>query len=145
MFPMYMCPFRFCPFHAHTQAVFPVEESTLALEGFLAQHPDQGILRIQAFRGEQTLPLIGVRILVSKELVDGEHLFFEGETDESGVIDPIVLPAPPRGGSQFPGGRDPYVTYRLVASSPDFVPLDTVVNIFPGVKTVQPIQLRLEE
>ena len=113
------------------------------LSEFLSENPEHGILRIQAFRGDQAIPLPNVHITVYKELDGQTHTFFEGDTDESGLIDGIRLPAPARSGSTHPGASDPYATYRLAAEHPQFQPLNTTVDIFQNIKTVQPVQLQL--
>lgn len=113
------------------------------LTAFLQENHQRGVLRLQAFRGQQSIPMEGVRVSVSRPMDERLFLFFEGRTDASGIIDSIVLPAPPRGQSLSPGQPDPSATYRLHAELPQYLPLDTTVDIYEGVKTVQPIQLRL--
>ena len=120
-----------------TAAVYP------ELTAFLQENHQQGALRIQAFRGQQSIPMEGVRVSVSRVMDDRLFLFYEGRTDASGIIDSIVLPAPPRDQSLHPGELDPSASYRLHAELPQYLPLDTNVDIYEGVKTVQPIQLRL--
>ena len=117
------------------------EDTSLAQ--FLQENPDQGILRIQAFRGPQSIPVQDVRITVSRQLGEGEYVFFTGKTDESGLIDPIVLPAPNRSQSLQPGGNNPSATYTVRAEHPKFQPQEITVNLYQAVKTVQPIQLQL--
>lgn len=73
------------------------------LNEFLAENPDQGILRIQAFRGNQAIPVENVHVVISRPMDGGNHIFFEGDTDSSGLIDPIPLPGANREQSLHPG------------------------------------------
>ena len=116
------------------------------LQAFLRINPDRGVLRIQAFRGPQSIPVEGVHVTVSRDFDDGSsHIFYEGDTDESGLIDPITLPAPDRSQSLSPGDANPSATYTVRAEHPDFQPVEATVDLYQGIKTVQPIQLRLKE
>ena len=114
------------------------------LEVFLRENPDQGILRIQAFRGPQTYPMEGVEVTVSHAFADGtEHVFYTGSTDESGLIDPIPLPAPARANSLKPEQANPDAVYTVRVEADGFLPFEATVDIFQGIKTIQPIQLQL--
>lgn len=135
------CP-RMRQCQAAAQAVQPAGETPL--EAFLRANPDQGVLRVQAFRGPQSIPMENVRVTVSRQLGDEDHVFFEGTTDRSGLIDPIRLPAPSRSQSLSPGDANPSATYTVRAELPGYVPQETVVDIYQGIKTVQPVQLRME-
>lgn len=114
------------------------------MDQFLAENTEQGVLRIQAFRGRQAIPVPGVRVTVLCPLASGDVVLFQGETDESGILDPIYLPAPQAVQSLSPGGQEPGASYTLLAEVPGFVPFRGTVKIFPGIKTVQPIQLQLQ-
>lgn len=117
-----------------------------ALEEFLKANPKRGALRVQAFRGNQAIPVAGVHVKVSRKLSDGTvHVFYTGTTDESGLVDAVSLPAPDLEQSVQPNEPYPDATYDLVAEHPDFTLVSVVVDIFPGIKTVQPVQLQLRE
>lgn len=126
-----------------TASTAPPSDNT-ALETFLKENPSRGVLRVQAFRGNQAIPVQGVDITVSRKLSDGtDHVFYTGTTDESGLVDAIALPAPELQQSVEPGEPHPDAAYQLVARHPEFEPVTATVNIFPGIKTVQPVQLQL--
>lgn len=72
---------------------------------FLNQNPAKGTLKIQAFTARQALPVPGVHVIVSKRIGDENHVFFEGTTDESGLIDDITLPAPCEAAPKSPSSR----------------------------------------
>lgn len=115
-----------------------------AMDEYLEKYCEQGILRIQAFRGQQAIPVEGVHITVRCPIGGDLMIFFEGSTDSSGIIDPILLPAPKPETSLSPNQSDPCSEYEIIAEHPDFETLTTTVMVFPGVKTIQPLQMRLK-
>lgn len=111
-------------------------------EQFLNQNPAEGTLKIQAFTARQALPVPGTHIIISKQIGDDMHIFFEGDTDESGIIDGIILPAPARSSSETPFQPHPFTMYDIQAQHPLYVPQDLRYGvIFEGVKSIQPIDL----
>lgn len=124
----------------------PASTGNGALDIFLRENPSHGILRIQAFRGNQAIPVKGVQVTVSHRLSDGtNYVVYSGVTDESGLVDAITLPAPVRQQSVEPGKPHPDADYDVTAQLPGFETVKAIVNIFPGIKTVQPVQLQLQE
>lgn len=69
------------------------KNSTLYQE-FLKENPVQGYLKIRASAARGAIPISGLKIVVSKNIEDNNVTFFEGSTNESGMIDEIILPAP---------------------------------------------------
>ena len=115
-----------------------------AMDEYLEKYCEQGILRIQAFRGQQAIPVEGVHVTVRCPIGGDQMVFFEGSTDSSGIIDPILLPAPKPETSLSPDLSDPCSEYEIIAEHPDFETLTSNVMVFPGVKTIQPLQMRLK-
>ena len=77
--------------------VFYTDESlknNAAYQEFVRNNPGQGFLKIRASAANQAVPISGIKIKVSKQIGDTKVIFFEGETDYSGMINNIVLPAP---------------------------------------------------
>lgn len=126
---------------------FDKSPSEPALADFLALHPEKGSLRVQTFRGPQALPVEGVHVTVSRDFDGKPYIFYEGDTDMSGIIDQIVLPAAGKDTSLKPDLPQPSATYRLRAEHPAYSPLETTVDIYENVKTIQLLQLalRMEE
>lgn len=115
-----------------------------ALEEYLAKNCEHGTLRVQAFRARQAIPVEGVAVTVQCPIGGAARIFFEGSTDESGVIDPILLPAPKPEGSLSPDGTDPCSEYEIIAEHPEYETLTTRAMVFPGVKTIQPLEMQLK-
>lgn len=62
---------------------------------FLKDNSSVGYLKIRAYAASEAIPIMGLKVIVSKEIDNKDIVFFEGTTDESGVIEKITLPAPP--------------------------------------------------
>lgn len=110
---------------------------------FIAENNKTGMLKIQAYRGNQSVPEAGVTVRISKEIGDGDYIFFEGMTDGSGIIESIVLPAPPRDTTLDAGRPDKTAVYVLEAEKEGFLPIRRDVEMFEGVKTIQPLRMNL--
>ena len=111
-------------------------------EEFLNQNPAKGTLKIQAFTARQAIPVPGVHVIVSKRIGDENHIFFEGTTDESGLIDNITLPAPMRSSSETPFQPHPFALYDIQTDHPSYLQQDLRYGaIFEGIKSIQPVDL----
>ena len=119
-------------------------EKSLGYEDFIRENPSTGYLKIQAYRGDHVYPVPNVEIIISRSFDDGERVFFAGETDENGIIDPIPLPAPPRGNSLSPEKPDKYSEYTLRARGAGYRDINTQITIYGETKAVQPLQMMLE-
>ncbi len=108
---------------------------------FMGKNSEKGALRIQAFRGQQAIPLEGVEVIISKRIGATDYVFFEGETDSNGIIDGIILPAPPIRNSTEYGKPDSTAFYLLEANKDKFDKIERQIEIFSGIKTIQPLQM----
>lgn len=61
---------------------------------FLKENPSVGYLKIKAYSANEAIPISGLKVVVSKTIDSNRIVFFEGITDESGIIERISLPAP---------------------------------------------------
>ncbi len=105
---------------------------------FLKDNPSTGILKVQIFMAEQAIPIPNVNITIEKEVSKIELNFFEGITDESGIISNIILPAPDIKNIDEPE----YVTYELIVKHPNYLgPTTFQVPIYSGQKMIQYVTL----
>lgn len=112
-------------------------------ESFRERNTKSGFLRVQAFAGPQTIPVPDANVLVTRDFIDGARRFASGKTDQSGVLDGIVLPAPDGSLAQQPGTIPPYALYDIHVSHPDYrTEIYRQVPIFDGVKSIQPVQFQ---
>jgi len=102
---------------------------------------DRGRLQVQCFDASLGNPVSHVNVFVMPRL--SSYIIGQMSTDSSGQTPEITLPAPPLEYSSAPGFPQPFSTYDIVAAREDF---DTVVaegvQIFPGAKAIQKINLR---
>ena len=61
---------------------------------FKKNNPSYGYLRIRAYYASGALPINNMKIIVKTKFNDNTIIFYEGKTDQSGVIERIKLPAP---------------------------------------------------
>ena len=59
---------------------------------FIKDNPSTGCLNIRTYSANYAVPIDDVRIIVSKIIDDYEVIFYEGLTDQSGMINSIILP-----------------------------------------------------
>ncbi len=109
---------------------------------FMDRNNQTGHLKIQAFAAKQTIPVDKVHIKISRKFTDEEKTFFEGETNSSGIIENIELPAPAEALSEKPSDTIPYSTYDVSASHPNFsLKFPPNVQIFSNTKAILPVRL----
>ena len=114
------------------------------LSKFLEEDPQAGILKISATTGRGVIPVKDARVYVTKMLAGDRVIFFKGLTDESGAINDIVLPAPPRAESLIKdiGNQVPYSEYDIKVEHPSYeMAYIYNVPIFEGIKSIQSVNM----
>ena len=107
------------------------------LADFFREHPGQGSLRVQVSTGRGTFPVPGARVEVSRDMDSGRQIFYQAETDSSGIVQDITLPALEL--SDRAGGT----VYQVWVEHPDYLPvMGQNIEIYPGVETLLPVALR---
>ena len=109
-------------------------------QNFVRENPSQGYLRIRAYAASQALPINGLRIIVSKVVDNNKIIFFDGVTNDSGVIERITLPTPRIGDDNQIIPKN--ITYDIEAIyEPDNIQRMYSVNMYEGVYAVQNINV----
>ena len=67
------------------------KESAL-YKNFISINNSNGILKIEASTAGEAYPLKDVNITISKMIDGNKVIFYQGKTNDSGVIESIVLP-----------------------------------------------------
>ena len=109
---------------------------------FVGENSGNGTLKIQAFTANQAYPLKDVKVEVFKDVNGQKVLFFSGITDDSGIIDDIVLPTKP--GIVDVNSVDDivYTNYDVIATYPKSnVRREYEISIFDNLKVIQPIRI----
>lgn len=63
-------------------------------QNFLKNNPATGNLIIRAYAANEAIPIRNMRVIVSLEIDGYNVIFFDGTTDDSGMIPRLTLPAP---------------------------------------------------
>ena len=61
---------------------------------FMKENPSLGKLRIRAYAANEAIPISDLKVIISTDYNDSKIIFYEGLTDESGVIEKVSLPVP---------------------------------------------------
>ena len=69
-------------------------KSTDIYKMFISENPGIGMIKIRATAARGAIPISGVNVVISKIINDAKVIFYEGVTDESGMIECISLPTP---------------------------------------------------
>jgi hypothetical protein len=111
-------------------------------EDFLKANPELGYLRVQVFAANQSYPIPNAHVEVSKQFGGDKYVFFATQTDASGVMSRISLPAPDRELSESPSALQPYATYEIAVSHPGFTPvIFRNCAVFDRIETIQYAEL----
>ena len=106
-----------------------------------------GTLSVRVFTSRAQIPLEGATVVVAAPGEEGKwKLLSIQNTDSSGQICPIQIDAPALGESTSPGGLPgdgaPFALCNVWAEQPGYAMLQMEnVQIFPGVETVQDMEL----
>ncbi|MBQ1813107.1 MAG: hypothetical protein II119_04100 [Bacilli bacterium] len=65
-----------------------------AYKNFIKINSSTGGLRVRAYAASQAVPISGLKVVVTTTIENNNVTFFEGYTNESGITDKIILPAP---------------------------------------------------
>ena len=105
---------------------------------FILDNRGFGNLKVRAYTASEAMPISGVSIIVSTIYNGDKIIFFEGLTNESGIIEKIKLPAPISNSDDEvrPNKR----LYEIDASYKDFSDVYEV-NIYDNVCTLQSISI----
>lgn len=105
---------------------------------FLKEHKGEGILKVHVYTAGGLFPLKGVHVQISKIFKEKKHIFFEGETEESGIIDSIFLPTLLNSDIDIPKST----MYQVEASHPNYIQMSVQqTEIYNGIKSIQGIEM----
>lgn len=113
---------------------------TSLYSNFQKENPASANLNIRASSANLSVPISGVKIIVSKNIGDYKVIFFDGITDMSGMINNIKLPTPSliTNDLDVPNG----IIYDVEAIY-DLDNIDRIYKVlmYPGICVVQNINL----
>lgn len=63
-------------------------------QSFISNNPSRAFVKVRASSVNEALPIKDLEVTISKKIGNNTIIFYEGKTDESGMINGITLPAP---------------------------------------------------
>ena len=112
-------------------------------ENYINAHPGRGSLKVQVSAANQSFPVKNVFVEVA--VMDGamRYSLYQDVTDESGIVNEIVLPSRLSAATQDPETASlPEPQYLVSLYHPGFEEItDCPVTVFDRVETILPISL----
>ena len=110
--------------------------NSLVYQKFIENNPGKGYLKIRAYAASEALPVVGLRIIVSSLIENEKVIFFDGITDDSGMIDTLTLPTPKLDNSNL---EIPLTINYSVEAIKDTINKKFSVDMYDGVCVFQNI------
>lgn len=111
----------------------------------MANSPMQGTgtLVVQVYTADQTLPIRGANVMVTKTTPNGEELVKVMTTGRDGKTEPLSLSAPAAENSQTPDDiGERFFIYNIRVDYPGYYTMENLdVPIFEGQSAIQPVAL----
>ena len=118
----------------------PIFKESQLYRNFIRENPSNGYLRIRAYAASQALPISNLRVIVSKIVDNNKIVFFDGVTNNSGLIERITLPTPRLNtDNQVIPGTTSYDIEAIY--EPDNIDRMYHVNMYENVYAVQNISV----
>lgn len=116
--------------------------SSKEYQEFLKNNSGKGTLNIRVSSASQALPIINLKVIVSKVIGKYDVIFYEGYSDSSGIIPPIILPTPKlnKNDLEVPKG----ISYSIRATyKPDNINETFKVEMYENISVIQNINISL--
>ena len=115
-------------------------KQTDSYKNFMTNNPDSSYLKIQASRANSAMPVEGVEIVISHIIDEYKVIFFDGETNESGIIENISLPVPKKDNNDM--NIPLSTTYNIEAIyTKEKVDVLYKAKMFSGIDAIQNIDI----
>jgi len=113
---------------------------------FINVNNGKGILKVEASTAQDAYPLENVEIIISKMINGNKVIFYQGFTNDSGIIDGIVLPTRKMKKDVNDVSDIIFTTYDLLAKYPKYnIEKIYDVSIFDDIKVIQPVTFPVTE
>lgn len=113
-------------------------QSTESYKKFIEDNPGKGNLMIRASSAKEAIPLPNVDITVSKTIDNYNVIFFQGKTDNSGMINNLSLPAPKSNNNDL---ITPQSTTYLITATTNNKKQTYTINMYNNICVVQTINI----
>ena len=108
-------------------------------KSYLNDNPTYGYLKVRAYAANQAIPISNLKISISKTINNDKIIFFDGYTNDSGVIENIALPAPRLDTNNLDVPKT--VSYDINVYKDDKITSKYKVDMYEGVYVVQNINV----
>ena len=114
-----------------------------AYEAFVRTHPGRGSLRVQVSTARGTFPVPGAVVEVTRTFDGVRRILYSALTDNSGVVEHMILPALPADRSlQESTAEGSGTVYEVSVYHPSFAPLqNSSVEVYDRIETILPVAL----
>ena len=113
-----------------------------AYKEFKKNNPEYGNLKIRVYTASEAIPISNLKVTITTKIGNDNVVFYEGYSDESGVIENISLPAPKLDLNNLDVPKS--IIYEILATYvPDNVSKVFKVNIYENVTVIQNINISL--
>ena len=113
-------------------------KTTDLYKSYVASNPTTGYLKIRATGASNAIPISNLKIIVSKTIDNSKIIFYEGVTNESGIIEKITLPTKRiASDDEVPPS---YTTYEITATYQNNTKIYKV-NMYENIYVVQVINI----
>ncbi|MBQ1507503.1 MAG: hypothetical protein IIZ36_03665 [Ruminococcus sp.] len=126
------------------QAALPMGQSpfTPEYDEFVHEYPGRGSLKIQTSVANNAFPIKDVLVDVDLIYKGKRYTIYTDVTDESGIINNIVLPASPSANSQSPLTVSDDPSYLISLYHPSFGTITNCsVTVHDRIETILPVEL----
>ena len=105
---------------------------------FMKSNPDLGYLKIQTVGANGAVPVSDALVMIYKDIGEENIVFFYFRTDNSGIIENIVLPVSKGNNSEKPVET----LYDLKIVHPNYYPIERYsFGIISGIKDIEYIEM----
>ena len=106
---------------------------------FIKNNPEIGYLKIRAFAASGAIPISNLKVVVSTNVNNDTIIFYEGVTNQSGIIEGIKLPAPKLEVNNLNAPNK--TKYIITATYSDNIKKIYEINIYENVSVIQNISI----
>jgi hypothetical protein len=111
---------------------------TKEYETYINNNTGYGFLKIRAYAASEAVPISNLKIEVSTIISNTKYIFYEGLTDNSGLIEEITLPAPKKDPDNL---EVPSSTVYQVLATKENIKESFDINIYDGISVIQTISI----
>ena len=113
-------------------------------DAFVRTHPGRGSLRVQVSTARGTFPVPGAVVEVTRSFDGVRRILYSALTNNSGVVEHMVLPTLPADYSwQESTAENSGTVYEVSVYHPSFTPLqNNSVELYDKIETILPVALQ---